>query len=192
LRLVRSEKAAEISALTAELIGAENQCNRAIADREQVESKLVEISRFDDGLESTFEFSGKRYFNDEASPDIRRDSGVSDLFRFLEYCGSIVTEGQALVDRMSRILFLKDNGCWRIWCTWDHLFIAAAVQSLKTHLIRKDPLISRNKELKDKLTEVLSLGCLQQSQSTSSVKHLRLNSNHRIKKFTTASVFKKS
>jgi hypothetical protein len=109
LHLVRSETAAEISALKAELIGAENERSRAIADREEGENKLVEISRFDDGMESTVEHSGtgKRYSHDEASPEIRRDSGVSDLYRVLEYRGPIETEGQALVDHMSRILFLE-------------------------------------------------------------------------------------
>jgi hypothetical protein len=47
LHLVRSETAAEISALKAERTGAENERNRATADREEMGNKLVEISRFD-------------------------------------------------------------------------------------------------------------------------------------------------
>jgi hypothetical protein len=106
-----------ISALKAELIGAENEYNKAIADREQFENKLVEIPRFDDGIDGTVEYSGKR---DEVSPEIRRDSGVSDLIRFLEYRDPIETERHTRVDHMSRILFLEDNECavtLRIWST---------------------------------------------------------------------------
>jgi hypothetical protein len=142
LRLMRSEFAAEVSALRAELAHVENDRKRVTADREAVEAKLLEIARVGDESTQTFgDDCMRRSLRFDA--DLTGESNRSQPSRAATY---------SVMEFDSSAAFHDDE------VQWDDSSIQAAVHSVNVLIGNKASLDARNQALKDRLSRAIATG----------------------------------
>jgi hypothetical protein len=180
MQMIRSEMSSEISALKAELASAETECIRAQDERNRAEQRLIEISKYDDDLDSTFENSSCRLSQEGSFAGARRRSTLSDFFHSANVHGPVRHEDLALEncsarcslpDQKSRPVDLE-NGAYGIDPS-----IMEAVQSLSALIRNKDMLLERNKVLKEKLMLAIRSGAAGLAENAASVRALAIDSN---------------
>jgi hypothetical protein len=176
VHLVRAEMGSEISALKAGLLGAENERKRAIAEREQAENQLLNISKYEDDVDSS---CGRRTVQlSEVGLPVggRRDSEVSEMFRFMGYHGPIETQAQYCCNSSIPESFqeISPNSDAKENFFWNDSPILAAIQSLRELINSKDSLLGRNKELKERLKLAAGSERATQSDFAASIKGLAI------------------
>jgi hypothetical protein len=174
LHLVRAEMGSEISALKAGLLGAENERKRAIAEREQAENQLLDISKYEDDVDSSWCGRTVRLSQVDLPVGGRRDNEVSEMFRFMGYHGPIEMQANYSSNSLIPESFqeTRANSDANEDMLWNDSPILAAIQSLRQLINSKDSLLGRNKELKERLKLAAGSERATQSDYAASIKAL--------------------